>query len=116
MYSLTGSIEHRDASLVTWNKTPEINQGRSQSNPNILITFRSCVNNIKALSSYKVFTLVEDIPLCLKLNINIKLNMYAVWHNYFLFWYFFYWLLISVSKSHNQANIYKNLQMLLHIV
>ena len=47
-----------------------MNQGRSQSNTNILITVRSCVNNIKA-----VFTLVEDIPLCLKQNINIKLNM-----------------------------------------
>jgi len=70
MYSLTGSIEHRDAFSVTWNKTPYMNQGRSQSNTNILITVRSCVNNIKA-----VFTLVEDIPLCLKQNINIKLNM-----------------------------------------
>jgi len=47
MYSLTGRIGPRDASLVTWNKTPDMNQGISQSNLNALSTVRSCVNNIK---------------------------------------------------------------------
>jgi hypothetical protein len=32
----------------------------------------------------KVTILVEDIPLCLKYNIKMKLNMYSVWHDYVL--------------------------------
>jgi len=38
--------------------------------------------------------------------IKMKLNMYSVWHNYLFFYYFCYWLLVSVSMDHQQANIY----------
>jgi hypothetical protein len=109
MYSLTGSIEHRDASLVTWNKRPGMNHGRSQSNPNILITLRSCVNNIKALSSYKAFPLVEDIPLCFKHNVNIKLNMYSVWQNYLFILIF---ILLANSFGFNRPSSSQYLQKL----
>jgi hypothetical protein len=36
----------------------------------------------------------------------IKLNICSVWHNYlFILLFFYYWLQLSVSKSHHQANI-----------
>ena len=34
----------------------------------------------------------------------------------FSFYYFYYWLLVSASIGHHQANVYKNLKMLVHIV
>jgi hypothetical protein len=44
--------------------------------------------------------------------------MYSVWHNYmFILLLFYYWLLVSSSKDHPQANIYKKkLKMLVHRV
>ena len=42
--------------------------------------------------------------------------MYSVWHNYLLFYYFYYWLLVSAWIGHHQANIYKNLKMLVRVV
>jgi len=33
----------------------------------------------------------------------------------FLYYYFYYWLLVLASTGHHQANIYKNLKMLVHI-
>ena len=38
----------------------------------------------------------------------MKINMNSVWHNcMFLLLLFYYWLLVSVSKGHHLANIYK---------
>jgi hypothetical protein len=34
----------------------------------------------------------------------------------FILLLFYYWLLLSASKGHNQASIYKKLKMLVHIV
>ena len=72
------------------------------------------------------FVLVKDIPLFLKYINKIKLNMYSVWHNYMfiiiiiiiiiIIALFYYWLLVSSSKGHHQANVYKILKMLVHIV
>jgi hypothetical protein len=51
--------------------------------------------------------LVEDILLCLKYLNNRKLNMYSVWHSsMFIVLIFYYWLLVSASKGHHQANVY----------
>ena len=34
----------------------------------------------------------------------------------FILLFSYYWLLVSASKDHHQANIYKNLKMMVHIV
>jgi len=37
--------------------------------------------------------------------------MYSIWHNYtFIFLLFYYWLLVSASQGHHQANIDKKLK------
>jgi len=63
--------------------------------------------------------LVQGIPLCLKYNIKMKLNMYSVWHNYFFFYFIVSiigYLLVSASIDPRQTSIYKNFKMLVHIV
>ena len=43
--------------------------------------------------------------------------MYSIWHNYlFILLLFYYWLLVLASIGHHQANVYKKLKMLVHIV
>ena len=43
--------------------------------------------------------------------------MYCVWHNcVFILLLFYYWLLVSASKGHLQASIYKNLKTQMRIV
>jgi hypothetical protein len=38
----------------------------------------------------------------------IKLNLYSIWHKCMsILLLFSYWLLVSASKDHHQANIYK---------
>jgi len=42
--------------------------------------------------------------------------MYTVWHNYlFILLFSYHWLIVSASKGHNHANVYKNFKMLVHI-
>ena len=36
--------------------------------------------------------------------------------NIFLLYYFYYWLLVSACVGHHQANIHKNLKMMVHTV
>jgi hypothetical protein len=69
-------------------------------------------------TSINYIVLVEDIQLCLKYINKLKLTMYSVWHNYtfILLLLFYYWLLVSASKGYHQADIYKKLKMLVHIV
>ena len=46
-----------------------------------------------------------------------KLYLYSVLHNcMFILLLFYYWLLVSTSKGHNQANIYKKIMMMVYIV
>jgi len=37
----------------------------------------------------------------------MKLIVYSVWHNYIFILLFIFWLLVSASIGHHQANSYK---------
>ena len=59
------------------------------------------------LIKYDYTALVEGIPDGLKYINKIKLNMYSIWHNCMsILLLFYYWLHVSGSKGHHQANIY----------
>jgi hypothetical protein len=59
---------------------------------------------------------IQDNQMCLEDNIKMKYNMDCVCHNYLLFHYFKCWQQVLVWIGNHQANIYKNLKMLVHIM